>query len=348
VKNVHYRPRQTVVRSQHMGARRLAVGGALLLALLVSGLAIGSQVRSTPVVAAPVSRDGVSRTVPAREAPARGAAAPPAAVAPAAAPAAPVAAPLVDPGAEFTVDDFFVHIPPAFKDHMWVLVALHGMGGQGSDFCQMLLSRADREGWVVVAPTFAYGDWRDPSQVTTEESSRFIPRLHAFLQSLPERTGLPLESRVALFGFSRGAQLAQRFAMIYPEQTLAVAALSAGTYTLPLSQTRVEGQTVTLRYPFGVADLKDRFGREFNADALRQIPFWIGVGGQDTNPTDLPRQWDPYLGTTRVARAQAFAQHLRDAGVSVQLSVIPGVDHAISDEERARALDFFATLEQGR
>ncbi len=356
MKSVLYRPRHVVIRSRRLGSRQLAVGVALLFALLVSVVALGSQSRSNSAVAAPVSRDGVSRTIPAREPPPRVAAppsapepsaqaAPPAAVAP---PAAPPAAPLVEPGAELTIGDFFVHIPPAFSERMRVIVALHGMGGRGSDFCQMLLARADREGWVVVAPTFAYGDWRDPNQVTTEESSRFIPRLHEFLQQLPEQTGLPLEPRAALFGFSRGAQLAQRFAMIYPEQTLGVAALSAGTYTLPASATQVNGQRVTLRYPFGVADLKERFGREFNLDALRGIPFWIAVGGDDRNPTDLPRQWDPYLGNTRVSRAEAFAQWLRDTGVQVQLVVLPGVDHAIADEERARALDFFATLDPAR
>jgi predicted esterase len=272
----------------------------------------------------------------------------PAAVPAAVPPPAPVLTPLVEPGAELTIGDFFVHIPPAFSDHMRVLVALHGMGGRGSDFCQALLARADREGWVVVAPTFAYGDWRDPNQVSNEESSRFIPRLHDFLLELPERTGLPLEPRVTLYGFSRGAQLAQRFAMIYPEQTLGVAALSAGTYTLPLSRTEVNGQAVTLRYPFGTADVKERFGREFNADALRGIPFWVAVGADDRNSADVPRQWDPYLGNNRVARAEAFAQWLQDNGVRVQLSVFPGVGHAMSDEERMRALDFFASLEPAR
>jgi predicted esterase len=336
-----YQPRHQLVSSRRPGHRRIAVVVALLLAAVVLAGVTWDHGRSAPVVAAPVSRDGVSRVVPPRESVP--------AVVPAEAPAAPAApvrtAPLVEPGSELVIGDFFVHLPPAFTDRMEVLVALHGMGGRGSEFCQSLLSRADRERWVVVAPTFAYGDWRDPNQVTREESSRFIPRLHEFLAELPARTGLPLEQKAAFFGYSRGAQLAQRFAMVYPEQTLGVAALSAGSYTLPQSQLEVNGQAVTLRYPFGTADLRERFGRDFNPSALGGIQFWVAVGASDNNPNDLPRQWDPYLGNNRVARAEAFAQRLREVGAPTQLALFPGVGHAVTEEMTARALDFIDSLQ---
>src|SRR5262249_21784394 len=97
--------------------------------------------------------------------------------------------------------------------------------------------------------------------------------------------------------------------------------------------------------PFGTADLRERFGRSLDLEALRHIPFWLAVGGDDRNPTDLPRQWDPYLGDSRLARAQAFAQRLADAGVPVTLNVFPGVGHGITDEMGTRALDFIAGLE---
>jgi predicted esterase len=244
------------------------------------------------------------------------------------------------------VGDFFVHLPPNFGDKMEVLVALHGMGGQGSEFCQALLARADRERWVVVAPTFAYGNWQDPNEVTREESSRFIPRLHEFLDGLPAMTGLPLQPKVVFFGFSRGAQLAERYAMVYPEQTLGVAAMSAGTYMLPYAQVPVNGQNVALRYPFGTADLQERFGRPFDLAAFQKVSFWVGVGDNDRNPGDVPHQWDSYIGNNRVARAETFYEWLLDSGMNVRLNVFPGVGHAVTEPISASALDFFASLNQ--
>src|SRR4051812_40409922 len=40
-----------------------------------------------------------------------------------------------------------------------VLLALHGMGGNGADFSKDLFEQADRYGWLLVAPTIDYGDW---------------------------------------------------------------------------------------------------------------------------------------------------------------------------------------------
>ena len=123
-----------------------------------------------------------------------------------------------------------------------------------------------------------------------------------------------------------------------------MAALSAGTYTLPASQTQVRGRAVTLPYPFGTADLPQRFGHSLDPAALQTIPFLVGVGADDRNPADLPRQWDPYLGDTRVARAEAFTRRMGELGVPIQLNLFPGVDHSVTDEMCNRALAFIAAL----
>ncbi|HEY7063100.1 MAG TPA: hypothetical protein VII06_16595 [Chloroflexota bacterium] len=334
--------------------RRCAVGLLLaVVALALGGLALVGPGRSA-AVAAPGSHDGLSRvvlerppeltadpapgTAPGPDAPRTGVDGQAAGVAP----PRPASVALVAPRSDNDFGDFYVHVPPVISGKLKVLVALHGMGQEAHSFCEALLARAEFEDWLVVAPTYAYGDWRDPNQVAREESSRFVPQLHQFLLDLPAQTGLDIEPRVALMGFSRGAQLAQRFALIYPEQTLAVAIFSGGSYTLPVSQTQVQGRSVRLAYPFGTADLGERFGRGFDAAALQSIPFLVGVGADDRNPTDLPRQWDPYLGDNRVARAQAIVARLSDVGVSAELALFPGVGHGLTEPMRTRALDFFA------
>jgi len=77
--------------------------------------------------------------------------------------------------------------------------------------------------------------------------------------------------------------------------------------------------------------------------ALRQVVFWVGVGANDNDPRDVPHQWDPLLGDNRLARAQTFVRRLVELGAHAELTVFPNVGHTLTDEMRARALDFLAT-----
>ena len=197
-----------------------------------------------------------------------------------------------------------------------VIVALHGMGMEGKGFCQGLLATAERNGWIVVAPTFKFRDWRDP-QTVADDDIALTEELVDMLDGLPERVGRPVDQRVFLLGFSRGAQLAHRFAFAHPERTRGVAAISAGTYTMP-SKVMLQGdREVALPFPFGIADLASRIAmREMvthavvNLDPASESPtstetrrqksihpsgtpdvrFWIAVGADDKNPGDVPRQ----------------------------------------------------------
>lgn len=238
---------------------------------------------------------------------------------------------------EFTVEDYFVHVPHGVSDPAPVLVALHGMGGTGPGACDGVRTWADREGWVLVGPTFAYGDWTNPEQVA-REGPYYLPRLAQILDELPDRIGHPIEPQVALYGFSRGAQLAGRFALLYPERVKAAVLLSAGTYTLPLAEAAVDSIPRALPYPFGIADLAERFGRVLDLPAVRHVPFWIAVGTEDNDPTAVPAQWSPFLGASRLERARRFAAMLQSLQVPVQETEFPGLGHEIGDAERDEAL----------
>jgi pimeloyl-ACP methyl ester carboxylesterase len=232
------------------------------------------------------------------------------------------------------VTDVFVRAPqtsPAGQP-LQVVIALHGMGGNGADFGGALAAQADEHGWLLVAPTIKYGDWTDPNQIVREEPA-LIAWLSDYVGNLATRTGYDVQPSVLLFGHSRGAQLALRFAEVHPEQVLGVAAISAGTYTLPQA---TDGRGDALDFPFGVADLaRADGGLAFNAGSFDALPIWIGVGAADTNPRDLPSAWTPYLGQTRVERAQRFADALRQQGGDVSLSVFPDTDHTLTDAMRS-------------
>ena len=210
-----------------------------------------------------------------------------------------------------------------------VLVALHGMAGNGPDFSRDLIEQADRYGWIIVAPTIAYGDWTNPVVVANEEPL-IIQALSTYLDGLPELVGMPLRRSVLILGHSRGAQLAHRYAEFRPERVLAVAAISAGTYTMP------EG----FNFPFGIEDLQQYDGHAFDQTRFDDVALFVGVGGQDTNPGDLPHQWDGVEGSTRVQRAQAFEAAARELGASTVLRVFANTRHELTGEMRAAACDF--------
>jgi pimeloyl-ACP methyl ester carboxylesterase len=213
------------------------------------------------------------------------------------------------------------------------------MGGGGEDFAADLKVAADQHGWVLVAPTIAYGDWTDPTQVAREDAM-LIEWLATYLQQLPEQTGLQIDPGVLVLGFSRGAQLAHRFAEAYPRRVRCVAALSAGTYTMP--QVRAADGTV-LSFPFGVGDFPSSVGRPFQPEQLRSVRFWVGVGGVDTNPDDVPRQWDAYEGDDRLDRAQAFVAALSAIDVSARLTVFPDAPHDLPPRMRGAAIAFLGS-----
>jgi pimeloyl-ACP methyl ester carboxylesterase len=242
------------------------------------------------------------------------------------------------------IPSVFVHLPPELPrgEPLQVLVALHGMGGSGDQFANSVLAQAERNHWLLVAPTIDYGDWTDPNQVAREDP-RLIRWLSDYLDHLSEYVGLNVKRRVLLLGHSRGAQLAHRFALFQPERVLAVAAVAAGTYTLPVERTN---DGALLRFPFGLGDLARLSGHSFSRlHLVEDTQFWLGVGSEDNNPNDLPRAWDPYLGTTRVARAQAFQAALHDLGARSVLIAFTGEKHVLSPAMAASACSFLRGLD---
>lgn len=232
-----------------------------------------------------------------------------------------------------------VYVPTSLDRHhpVPVLLALHGMGGSGGRIEERLAACAEQNGWVLIAPTMAYRDYMDPDQVRLDDGQD-LPRVRDLINAAEARLadqGLRFEDGLLVYGFSRGGQLAHRFALFYPDQVTGVAALSAGSYTLPRTE---------LAFPFGVADLSDYAGHAFDAQSLAGKPFWVGVGADDTQADQVPRRWDPFIGSTRVERARRFSEALQQLGADVQLNVFSGAGHEETALMRQRACAFLAGL----
>lgn len=235
----------------------------------------------------------------------------------------------------------YTFVPPAgpITRPVQLIVALHGMGGSGADMAAMLGPLAAQQGWALLAPTMPYRDYKDPELV--RKDAELLPRLRALVDSLPARTGVPIKPGILMFGFSRGSQEAIRFSLMFPDYTLGVAGLSAGSYTLP-STTYSDGQA--MKYPYGISDVDVICGEKFNVAATKQVAYWIGVGGADTRADDVPRQWDALVGTNRLERAQRYVQILQQFGARASFEVFPGAGHEVTSAMREDAFKFLAGI----
>jgi predicted esterase len=249
--------------------------------------------------------------------------------------------------APVSAPDYTLYVPPTLpaSGPVRLLVALHGIGGNGADFAKNFMPVAAARGWLMAAPTFTYGNWFDPAVVRSEDVS-LSRQLVSLLGDVAQRSGRTLLPKVDIVGFSRGAQLADRFALFEPGRVQAVGSLSAGTYTLPEATLPGAAEEHALPLPFGTADMASWLGHGLDVNGLRQVRFWISVGKDDANPGDIPRQWDPVLGSTRVARAQAFERALRSAGVSAHLTVFPGAQHQLTPAMTEAVSLFLARLQR--
>ena len=233
----------------------------------------------------------------------------------------------------------FVPPPSTNGQPVRLIVVLHGMGGNGADMAALVGPLAAQQGWALLAPTMPYRDYRDPELVRRD--GELLPRLKSLIDALPARTGLTFQPRVLFYGFSRGSQEAIRFSLMFPDYTLGVAGLSAGSYTLP-STSYADGRP--LKYPFGTADVDAICGQKFDAAAAKQVAYWIGVGASDTKAEDVPRQWDPLVGANRVERAKRYVEILQQFGARANLEVFPNAGHEVTYAMREQAVRFLSTI----
>lgn len=148
------------------------------------------------------------------------------------------------------------------------------------------------------------------------------------------QNGVQIKEKIFLEGTSAGAHFTNRFALIHPELVRAVASGAInGLPTLPVSA--FGGQT--LRYPVGIADLKDLTGADFDLEDYRKVAQFIFMGAKDTNDT-LPHAdcYEPcdadlirsVLGSPIPDRWAKSQEIYKSTGVSVQFVTYPGVGHA--------------------
>jgi predicted esterase len=241
----------------------------------------------------------------------------------------------------FSQYDLYIHLPPdaAKQAPLPVVVVLHGMGETGENFARSLVQTSDQNGWVLIAPTIPYHDYMNPKTLW-EDDMQYTQMLHTTIESLQDRLGIRLQPRVTVYGFSRGAQLAHRFAFFFPDHVRTVVAISAGSYTLPIVKAGAGDTGPDLNLPFGIADFEKTFHYPLNFSDIRKLSFYVAVGADDNKPGEVSRAFDSYVGKDRVERAQVFSNKLKGLGVETKLAIFPNTGHEVTSDMRRDAITF--------
>lgn len=241
-----------------------------------------------------------------------------------------------------------IHVPANPDPACPPLVALHGISRNAAAISASFAPSCLERGQVLIVPRFRAKHWPHFQQIGRVRADRALLELLACVQNL----SLAKTGRVDLFGYSGGAQLAHRFAMLYPNRIDTLHLAAAGWYCLP---------DPSLPFPMGLGlgfgnDVGPTAGRHrpdrkiardrqiaslarVQLDTFLKLRFRVYVGDQD-DARDPALRTSPLLdlaqGKTRRERARTYTESVclaaQNAGVTtdIVLSELPGCAHNFS------------------
>lgn len=216
------------------------------------------------------------------------------------------------------------------------LVAIHGISRDAHAIRAGFLPEMRNAGRALVTPRFGRRNWPHFQRI-----GKARPDLA--LLSLLARVGCDHDvqtDKVALFGYSGGAQLVHRFAMIHPHRVAALHVAAAGWYCLP---------DPTVAWPAGLAAQGNPLAdlKLARLDAFLRLPVRLYVGENDTAREAALRQnpaLDARQGMTRLERARTYhaaftaAAQRRGIQPDITLTLLPGCGHDFTECARTGGL----------
>lgn len=220
------------------------------------------------------------------------------------------------------------------------LLALHGISRDVEETFDAFRPAANEAGRVLIAPEFSRKSWRVFQRIT----DRTRPDI-ALLEVLTMLRDADIIDRrpLDIFGFSGGAQLAHRWAMLYPHMVASLHISSAGWYTSP---------RMDVPYPYGLRcsdkSEKDQAWRQRmtrGLDAFLRLPINIYVGEKDCIEEDAALRRNAVLdaaqGCERRMRARRYrdallaATEARDIEPAIKFHELPGCGHSFAQCARS-------------
>lgn len=211
-----------------------------------------------------------------------------------------------------------------------LVVAVHGSSRNAKDLRDELAVFAEERGCFVLAPLFPLdldrGVPDEEYKQLTGETLRYDLAFWAMVDELSHATGVRFE-RIFVFGFSGGAQFAQRLPLVWAER-LAGVVMGAPTYvTLPDAR---------WRWPTGLAGFGEHFDRLPALEAMRSLPQAALCGTADDAPIrtysreelGLDAQAFAAFGSNRIERLDALRRAYTDLGLPIECHHVEGAGHA--------------------
>lgn len=222
---------------------------------------------------------------------------------------------------------YLEYMPRQVNTDLEPLVFVHGYSRRVYEQLKPLEALADATGRPLLAPFFSKTQHRRYQRLGKGSDGLRADRyFNACLEDAASRYRLRSD-RFVLIGYSGGAQFAHRYAMIYPQRTSRLIAISSGWYTFPDRE---------ITYPYGLATARKLRRVSMNPEAFLQVPMTVLVGARDFETRNLRSnpELDRQQGTSRVERARRWVLAMRmaarlyrvDADISYQ--EVPGIGHS--------------------
>jgi pimeloyl-ACP methyl ester carboxylesterase len=227
-----------------------------------------------------------------------------------------------------------VMVPNGAEHDQPPLFALHGISRDVGALYDAFEHPAMHAGRILVVPHFHERDWKIFQRIGVARPDKSLLALKKVLRD----SGICSAPQIELFGYSGGAQLAHRFAMLYPQHVSRLHLGAAGWYCLPdTSLSYPAGLREPARLPSDAPNF--RTAKVAQLEQFLRIPLRIYVGTEDTERDAAMRKapdLDAVQGVNRLARAATYVEHFVSAAArlhgtaDVRLTLLPGCGHDFS------------------
>ena len=224
---------------------------------------------------------------------------------------------------------YLLYLPSATLPETPVVVSVHGITRNAMRHANRLIQMCEERGALLVLPIFDNNLHPDYQRLGRQgRGIRSDLALNRCLEEVAVLTGANVSQNI-LIGFSGGAQLVHRYAMVHPHRVVRAVVVAAGWYTFP-----DPGE----RYPHGIRPARSLQGVIFDPEQFLRVPIDVLVGLDDVGSANLRRtdRVNAQQGTTRVERARNWVAGMRHAasafGLETQLTLteVEGVGHSFT------------------